>query len=96
MTPYEEYAILDAKIKAMTNQKDEIKSQIIQEMVERGEDNASTAVGKFTIAKLKSWTYTEKVAELKEVYEEQKAKEESTGDATFEEKPSLRFTQIKL
>jgi hypothetical protein len=65
-------------------------------MVERGEENASTAVGKFTIAKLKTWTYTPRVAELEEEYKAQKAEEESTGDATFVEKPSLRFTKIKL
>jgi hypothetical protein len=95
-SPYEQYAILDSKIKALTNQKDEIKAQIIEDMVTRGEENATTSVGKFTIAKLKTWTYTDKVAELEEEYKARKAQEESTGDATFVEKPSLRFTQIKL
>ena len=55
-----------------------------------------TSVGKFSIATLKEWTYTDKVTELEEEYKARKAKEQSTGEATFQEKPSLRFTQIKL
>ena len=95
-TPYEQYAVLDAKIRALTNEKDELKAQIIEDMVARGEENTNTAVGKFTIAKLKTWTYSEAVKELEEEYKAKKAEEESTGDATYIEKPSLRFTQIKL
>ena len=96
MNTYEQYAILDAKIKALTNEKDEIKAKIIEEMVEKGEEKVATAVGSFTISKLKTWTYTDKVAELEEAYKAQKATEEETGDATYVEKPSLRFTQVKL
>jgi hypothetical protein len=93
---FEEYAILDSKIKELTNQRDEVKIQILETMVECGEEKISTSVGSFAIAKLKTWTYTDKVAELEEEYKAQKAEEESTGDATFVEKPSLRFTAIKL
>ena len=96
MNNYEEYAVLDAKIRALTAQKDELKVQIIEDMAKRDEDKAETAVGSFTIARLKTWTYTKKVAELEEAYKARKAQEESTGDATFVEKPSLRFTGLKL
>lgn len=95
-SPYEEYALLDAKIKALTNQKDELKVQILEAMIDSGEEKVSTSVGSFAISKLKTWTYTSKVTELEEEYKACKAEEESTGDATFVEKPSLRFTQIKL
>ena len=93
---YEEYAVLDSKIKDLTIAKDTLKSMILEDMASRKEDKAETAVGSFTIAKLKTWTYTKKVAELEEEYKARKAQEESTGDATFVEKPSLRFTQLKL
>jgi hypothetical protein len=93
---YDEYATLDSKIKQLTSLKDELKANIIEDMVARNQDKAEMAVGSFTIAKLKTWTYTKKVAELEEEYKARKAQEESTGDATFVEKPSLRFTQIKL
>jgi len=90
---YEEYAILDSQIKALTVQKDELKGQILGEQKEK---TMPTAFGNFTITQLKTWTYTEKVAKLEEDFKAQKASEQSTGDATFEEKPSLRFVQSKL
>ena len=96
MTKYEEYAILDAQIKVLTNQKDELKASIIEKMIEDGEEKKDTSVGKFTIAKLKTWEYTDKVTELKELLDERKAKEESEEIATCIEKPSLRYTAIKL
>ena len=92
----EEYAILDAQIKLLMAQKDTLKSEILQNLVESGEKTAEIAVGKFSVASLKTWTYTPKVTELNEKLKAQKATEESTGEATFEEKPSLRFIQVKL
>lgn len=92
----EQYALLDAKIKDLTNQKDELKVQILEDLVSSETPSISTPVGKFTISKLKSWTYTEAVEEKAEELKALKAKEESTGDATYEEKPSLRFTGIKF
>lgn len=65
-------------------------------MVENKEEKKTTSVGGFTISKLKTWTYTDKVSKLEEDFKAQKATEESTGEATYVEKPSLRFTQIKL
>jgi DNA-directed RNA polymerase subunit F len=93
---YEEYAVLDSKIKTLTEAKDVLKAKILEDMAERKEEKAETSVGKFTISMLKTWTYTPKVAKLEEEFKAQKAHEESTGDATFVEKPSLRFTQVKL
>ena len=93
---YEDYAILDQKIKALTNQKDELKVQILEEMVASGEEKVATSVGSFAIAKLKTWTYTDEVEKAEEEFKALKAAEESTGEATFVEKPSLRFTGIKL
>ena len=93
---YQEYAVLDAKIKTLTEAKDALKVKILEDMAERKEEKAETSFGKFTISMLKTWTYTKKVAELEEEYKARKAQEESTGDATYVEKPSLRFTGIKL
>ena len=45
---------------------------------------------------LKKWTYTPKVDELNEEFKAQKALEESTGEATYVEAPSLRFTKVSL
>jgi hypothetical protein len=93
---YTEYAALDAQIKELEAKKDEVKGLILQEMVDSGEDAVNTEVGKFSVTKLKTWTYPEKVIELGDKFKAAKAKAESTGDATFTEKNSLRFTGIKL
>jgi hypothetical protein len=96
MNLFEQYALLDVQIKDLTKQKDEAKKQIISEMIERGQDKEATSVGKFTIVPLKTWTYSEKVYALEDAYKAQKAREESTQEATYEIKPSMRFTPNKL
>lgn len=93
---YEEYAVLNSKLKALTEQKDELRDRILADLSKQELESVNTAVGKFTVADLKTWKYTNKVKELEEKYKAQKATEESTGDATYEVKQSLRFTSIKL
>lgn len=93
---YEEYARVDLEIKALELKKDQLKPFIIEMMEGENVDKVEVSLGKFSITNLKKWTYTEKVTELSEKLKAQKAKEESTGDATFDEVPSLRFTSAKL
>lgn len=93
---YIEYALVRAKMAELENQEDSLKVKILQKMVEDGQEKIETSVGSFKKATLKKWTYTDKVAELQEEFKAQKAKEESNGDASYVEQPSLRFTPIKL
>lgn len=96
MNIFEEFAVLDAQIDLLTSQKDELKVKIIEDMVSKGKEKEPTAVGNFTISMRKTWTYSNKVAELEEEYKARKAIEEKDEIATFVEKPSLRYTSIKL
>lgn len=93
---YEEYALLDAQIKQLTAKKEAMREQMIQEMLERGEDKVKTAVGTFSVSQLKTWTYPEAVLKIGEDFKTAKAKAESTGEATYVEKPSLKFTETKI
>jgi len=93
---YEEYAVLDAQIKLLTGQKDKLKVKIVENLVATEEKAIDLAVGKFTIASLKTWKYTDKVSTLEEAFKAQKATEQSVGTATYTENPSLRFTTIKF
>lgn len=95
-TIFEEYGQLDAQIAALEAKKDQLKPMIIQKMVEEGMNKVDTSVGKFSITKLKKWDYPEWVIQKGEDFKEAKAKAESTGDATYEEKDSLRFSIVKL
>ena len=93
---YEQYATLDAQIRELTAKKDQVKLEIISEMNDKGENKVESDFGKFTITKLKKWIYPEKVLDLEEKFKSAKAKAESTGEATYEEQDSLRFTSIRL
>lgn len=93
---YEQYAVLKAKIDELEVQKDGLIPQILQQMNEAHIEKVETGVGKFSITKLKKWSYSPKVEELADDLKTLKAREESTGEATYEEKDSLRFTGNKL
>jgi hypothetical protein len=93
---YEAYALLDAQIKELTAKKEALRDEMIADMFERGVDKEETPYGKFSVSALKSWTYPETVLAIGEQFKAAKAKAESTGEATYVEKPSLRFTEVKL
>jgi len=96
MPKFEEYAILDAQIKLLTSQKEALREEMIAEMVDSGEQKVETVWGSFSVNKLKTWTYPDDVLQMNEDYKTAKAKAESTGRATYEEKLSLRFTEVKI
>lgn len=93
---FEEYAVIDAEISALEAKKDELRPQILKQMTDQKAEKIETGVGKFSITKLKKWTYPEPVVELGEEFKAAKAKAESTGEATYVESDSLRFTAVKL
>ena len=93
---YEKYAVLNAEIKELVAKKDAIKELVLADMDSNGESKVATAIGKFTVTKLKTWKYTDKVVDMNEDLKALKATEESNGEATFVEKDSLRFNQTKL
>ena len=92
----EEYAVITAQIKTLTEQKNGLKEIILTDFAKNNVDSADVSVGKFTITKLKTWTYTSGTVQMVEDLKAIKAGEESTGDAACEEKPSWRFTVAKL
>lgn len=93
---YEMYAVLTAQIKELTERKAAINEMILRELSDNEEEKVETPVGKFTVTKLKTWKYTSEVTKMEENFKALKAKEESTGEAKYTEKLSLRFTPVKL
>ena len=96
MNLFEEYVVLDDQIRRMTEKKENLRTEIIIQMSAQQETKVVTDFGNFTIAKLKTWTYPEKVLALNEKFKAAKAKAESTGDATYVETESLRFTKLSI
>lgn len=93
---YSEYAQLEAEEKAIKIKKEQLRPHIVKMMNDEGIEKLDIGVGKFSVTLLKKWTYPEEVVEIGEEFKAAKAKAESTGDATFEEEPSLRYTAAKL
>lgn len=96
MNKHEEYATLKDEIKRLTKQAEAIGKQIIEEMVDAGQDSLTLGIGKFTLSPRKTWTYPDRVTALGEKFDAEKAKAQSTGEATYEEKNSLLFTAVNL
>jgi hypothetical protein len=93
---YEEYASLEIQAKEIEAKKEQLRPHILQMMLDKGEKKIDTAVGSFSRSKLKKWSYPEWVTKINDDFKVAKAKAESTGEATYEEQDSLRFTMIKL
>ena len=93
---YEEYALLETQSAEIEAKKAQLRPHLLEMMVRKGQDKIELAVGKFSITKLKKWSYPDKVLKINEDFKEAKAKAESTGEATYEEVDSLRFTLLKL
>lgn len=93
---YEQYALLCAQEKELKEKKEKLNEMIITEMMNKGIEKQKHSLGQFTISKLKKWKYPAFIEELSEDLKAQKAKAESTGEATYEESPSLRFTISKI
>jgi len=92
---FAEYANCTAQIKDLKDKADSLKESIIL-VVSKDKKEGVKAYGKFTVSNLKKWEYPESLISLEEEVKAKKAKAQSTGDATYTESPSLRFTPIKL
>jgi hypothetical protein len=93
---YGEYAQLESLLSELEAKKEKLCPYIIEMMTANQEEKIDIGVGKFSLTPRKVWTYTDEVAELADTLKAKKAKEESMGEATFEEVPSLRYTAAKI
>ncbi len=93
---YEEYAQIVEQESEIKLLKEKFRKAIMVDMVKRGVEKEVHNLGQFTVTKLKKWTYPEIVEKLQDKYKAAKAKAESTGEATYIEEESLRFTSIKI
>lgn len=93
---YDEYAQLDAQLKALELKKEQLRPHVLKMMLEDGEKEKDIGVGKFVITSTKTWTYPEHVTAIKDQFDAAKAKAQSTGEATCEETPNFKFNVAKL
>lgn len=93
---YEEYALLVTEEEKIKTKKEQLRPLIMEQMIRNGEKKVDTGVGSFSVNKLKKWTYPEHITKMEEDFKAEKAKTQSTGEATYVEEDSLRFTIVKL
>ena len=63
---FEQYAVLDAQIKALEEKKATMRSQILSGIVENGKESIETPFGKFSYIALSKWTYPQEILDLEE------------------------------
>lgn len=95
-TVLEEYAVVDSQMKELELKKAGLRTKVLEELVAAGVEKVATTLGTFTMSPVKKWSYPEAVSEKEEEVKALKAKLESTGEATYTETPSFRFTGVKL
>lgn len=93
---YEEYALLETQAIEIAEKKEKLRPLIMQQMLAKGQTKIETGVGSFSVNKLKKWTYPERIVQMEDEFKAEKAKSQSTGEATYVEEDSLRFTIIKI
>ena len=96
MNLYEEYALVDQEEKTIKAKKEALRLEIVKDMITRGVDSEKHDLGKFTVTRLKTYTYPEVITELSEELKAKKVEYENSESAVYEEKESLRYTPVKL
>lgn len=89
---YAECKIAEKKIKARL---EELNPLIKEDIIAAGLDKVPTSMGNFIIKKVKRWTYSPGIADLKEELEKAKSREEADGTATFVDVEQLEFREQK-
>lgn len=93
---YEEYAIIQSRIDALEEQKKALREKINEDMKTRGIEKEETALGKFSFKNMTSWEYPERIIKAEEDVNAEKAKAQSTGEATATISQVLTFTKVKF
>lgn len=93
-------AEIKSQIKLLEQEFELLQPQIIARVRElsKGYDKYAVEVGDygtFSIAKYRKWTYSAIVEDLERKLKTRKHTEEATGEATAEEKDTLRFNELK-
>ena len=87
----QQYANLKEQEKTIAEEISKINPLILKEIQDAGADKISTEFGAFSVAKRKTWKFSEEVVMCEEGLEELKKQEMANGKATAVEKPYLMF-----
>lgn len=89
------YAELKVKEKSIKEEIETLAPQIMEYLIGQDIEKQPTTLGVFSIAKRKSWKYTNAVEIAEKKFKDLQIKEQADGSATFTEKPYLLFITPK-
>ena len=96
--PVIRYAEIKAEIARLNSEAEELQPTVMAKVRELAGDDlkpVDTHLGTFIIARKKTWTYSPTHETMVKAVKDLEAKEQATGDATFEVQEQLRFTAAK-
>ena len=93
---FDRYADIKTQIKALEEEAETLKPQILAEMHEAGSDKVEHEFGNFVITKKKTWQFSDRYDSMKDVLKQLESDEKADGTATFEEMEILMFKEKKM
>lgn len=90
---FAEYARLKNEAAAIKERLDVLEPELLDTMLDIDDVNTKveTPIGTFSIRKTKTWTYPEAIVNAQEHLKTAISQAKKSGDATYEENPSLSF-----
>src|ERR1035437_8557939 len=93
---YRAYAHLDAQIKALEEEKTQMRQTILNDLVSTKQEKVETSVGSFTVAKKIKWTYSDTLKQLEEKLKIKQLNEQTKGVAQAVESNYLLYHAPKI
>lgn len=92
---YEEYAILDSRIKQLTEKKDALKKELLEEVLKAPDSKIRKDYGLFSTGTTRKWKFSEDVDKMAMDLEILKENEKENNTAKLEETKYLTFKAKK-
>lgn len=89
------YALIEEKAKAIEEEKQMLRAEILADMQKNKLDKIESDFGKFTVSSRRTWTYSATIIKLAEKLKIAKVKEETKGIAKAEVTEYLLFKPVK-
>ena len=93
---YREYELLVMEFKKLEAYREDLRTKILESMVNENAKDVTTDFGKFTVGKRIVWEYTPKVKALEDRVKLARLNEQKRGIAHAEERSYLLYTTNKI
>lgn len=91
---FQKYAEIKTAISKLEEELEKLLPDIIGVMQDQGAEEYEMELGKFIMNKRRTWSYPEEIKHQEESLKACKRDAERTGEATYEEKPILKFFRV--